>query len=601
MAKATATRQRAAATRRQRSSFTRDLRANFYDFLFLLRQSWLYLLIFALLVAGSTFYIVRFSGFPDSHNLLHALFAALQLMVFQTSNYPTDTLGQILFLVIPVVGVTLIFQSVVNFSRLLFDKSTRRESWQISLAKTYHNHIIVCGLGRLGFRVVSQLLDARYEVVVVTNDWDAPFVTRMLDLRVPVVMGDAREISILRQAGVARARAVIALVNNDLVNLEAALTARAENPNIRTVVRLFTDEMAQSVEHTLQASTGFSTSALASPTFAAATVNRNLDFVLPTGHDLIGIMEMPVVEGGPLAGKVPEIEQQQGIRVVQVCDRSRRLLQRHQVVALHSGDSAVIAGKLPALEAVRIRNTVPDGNVPATLPLQHPNEQYNTIIICGLGKVGFRVVNLLRRTYPQLRLVVIHTNDPKHQHFAQQVQQLAGVEIVIGDATDVNVLNRAGIDRAFALAALTSDDDVNLQIGQAARSCRPAGRNEVHLVLRVFSDVLAEKLSDMFGIHTAYSTSGLASPTLASAALTGDISHSFCTNGELLADRRYVVRQGDRLAQIPVGAIQSQLGLIVAGLERGGQNYILPPLDTQIAPGDALTLLGPIETLSRLR
>lgn len=605
MAKATISRQRAAATRRQRSSPWRQLRANLYDFSALFRESWFYLIIFGLLIAGCTFYFSQFARNPDGMDIGKAIYHSLQLMLFQISDdhFPQTVLGEIFFIAVPVLGVTLIFQSVVNFSRLLFDKSSRRETWQVALAETFHNHVIVCGLGRLGFRVVSQLLDSGYEVVIVTNNWNAPFVTRMLDLRVPIVVGDAREVSVLRQAGVNRAHAVIALVNDDVINLDTALTARKENANVRTVVRLFTDEMAQSLKHTLPASIGFSTSALASSTFAAATANRNLDFVMPVGEALVGVTEIVVAPASALQGDIAALEAQRSIRVVQHRDKANQILHGKQRAAVHAGDTLILAGLPAALDLARAKNDTINAIAPPTLPLQHPNEQYNTIIICGLGKVGYRVVNILRHTYPDVHLVVIHLNDPKHTRFANQIEQLEGVKVIIGDATDVSVLAGSGLQRAFALAALTSDDNINLQIGQAARSWQPSGQghHETHLVLRVFSDVLAEKLTDLFGIHTAYSTSGLASPTLAAAAIAGDISHSFSAYNQLFADMRYEVRQQDQFVGQNIGAIQTQLEFSVLEIIHEGISFPLPSRDTVIAPGDTLTLLGPIDHFARLR
>ena len=48
---------------------------------------------------------------------------------------------------------------------MLFNKQVRKGEWQVAVASTFRNHIVVCGLGRVGYRVVEQLLQFGEEVV----------------------------------------------------------------------------------------------------------------------------------------------------------------------------------------------------------------------------------------------------------------------------------------------------------------------------------------------------------------------------------------------------------------------------------------------------
>jgi hypothetical protein len=101
--------------------------------------------------------------------LPEALYETLTLMTLQSDlAYPRgDLLGELIFFLTPLLGLALIFQSVLNFGRLLLDKGSRREAWQVALASTYRDHVIVCGLGRVGLRIVTQLHAAGYEAVVI--------------------------------------------------------------------------------------------------------------------------------------------------------------------------------------------------------------------------------------------------------------------------------------------------------------------------------------------------------------------------------------------------------------------------------------------------
>jgi Trk K+ transport system NAD-binding subunit len=579
--------------RRRRYSLRRLVRANFYDLLLLLRESWVVLAGFGLVTLAGTLYL----NLNNDLSLPAAFYETLKMLTLQSGlPLPTDPLGMALFFLVPLLGLALIFQSVLNFGRLLLDKGSRREAWQVALASTYRDHVIVCGLGRVGLRVVTQLIEAGYEPVAVEQDWNSEFVERVVNLKVPVVLGDAREPKTLREAGLMRARAVVSGINDDLLNIELGLTARVERPGIRVILRVFSEELDRNLERTFGANSAFSASALAAPTFAAAAVSREIDYVLP-GDEPLGVTQIVVQPDSQMSGFAHQIEQNHGIRVLHHRDSAGQPLGRASMRQLNSGDQVTLIGSVAALESLRLKNV--QGSKLGFLrsqPLQHPTEQFDTVIICGLGKVGYRVVRQLHQLHPQPRIVIVRLDEVRTE-FSQQLASLDSVTTVIGDARDPDVLRRAGIERAYTVAALTSDDLLNLQTGLAARRLRP----DVHVVLRVFSGALAEKLADMFGIRTIYSTSELAAPTLAAAAVLGEISHAFCVAGSLYSADRVIVRAGDPLAGQSIEAIHAQHQALVIGLRRSAESLALPAPDQLVDDGDEITLLAPIETLARIR
>lgn len=597
---------------RPRHPLWRLVRANFYDLGLLLRESWVALAGFAILALAGTLYLHY--THPARLGFAAALFETLKLVSLQTGlDLPDDLLGKALFFLIPLLGLALIFQSVLNFGRLLLDKGSRREAWQVALASTYRDHIIVCGLGRVGMRVVEQLLESGFAPVVIERDWRSQFVERALNLKVPVVAGDAHELATLRQAGLPRARAVVATINGDLTNIEIALTARGARPGLRVVLRIFSDELDRNLERAFGPNTAFSASALAAPTYVAATVSREIDYALAIGGQLLGVTRLALHPDGRLLGPAPALEQEYGVRVLRQ-ERPDGVLSRQSAVGsrqsvrplptvkqiapnpyiplLAGGDQVLLLGPLGALEALRMANQRAE---PPARP-QHPGDPYDTIIVCGLGKVGYRVVQQLARLVPRPRIVVVRLDDGRPD-FGQHIGRIPGVTVIIGDARDPEVLRSAGIARAFTIAALTSDDLLNLQISLAARQLRP----DVDVVQRAFSYALAEKLADVFGVRTVYSTSGLASPTLAAAAVLGDITHAFAAGDRLYSSDQITVSGGDALAGRSAAAIRAQHGALLIALCRSGEWDPLPPLDTTLQAGDTIELLADLGALARLR
>src|SRR5262249_9152029 len=108
-------------------------------------------------------------------------------------------------------------------------------------------HIIVCGLGNVGFRVVEELLREGERVLVIERSPDNPFGTPARRLGAAVISGDAGVREVLRQARAASARAVVLATSNELLNLEVGLLVRELNPKQRVVLRMSDHNLAKTL------------------------------------------------------------------------------------------------------------------------------------------------------------------------------------------------------------------------------------------------------------------------------------------------------------------------------------------------------------------
>ena len=134
------------------------------------------------------------------------------------------------------------------------------------------NPILVCGLGQVGFRVCSLLLDIGESVVAVT-DVVRPEWARILEERgVKIVRGDARDEAVLLSAGLREAKALIAATSSDLTNIEIALDAKRHRADLPIVTRMFDSSLARQLEQNLDVRRAMAMSQVAAPAFAAATL-----------------------------------------------------------------------------------------------------------------------------------------------------------------------------------------------------------------------------------------------------------------------------------------------------------------------------------------
>jgi Trk K+ transport system NAD-binding subunit len=160
-------------------------------------------------------------------------------------------------------------------------------------------HILVCGLGNVGFRVVQELYHCGEQVVAIERSRDNPFVNTCRRLGVAVIIGDATILEVLRQARAGSTRAVVAATTNDLVNLEIALLARELEPKLRVVVRLVDPRLAETIRGGADIRLAMSLPALAAPAFVAALYGDKVQSIFRIGEHMVGAVELLVQPNDP--------------------------------------------------------------------------------------------------------------------------------------------------------------------------------------------------------------------------------------------------------------------------------------------------------------
>jgi len=102
----------------------------------------------------------------------------------------------------------------------------------IKMMSGMKNHVIVCGLGRVGNQVVKDLIADGFNVVAIEANLE-----RIVPEKVILINGDATSDEILEKAGVNSARAIVACLPNDTDNLLIVLSAREKNKSFQIITR----------------------------------------------------------------------------------------------------------------------------------------------------------------------------------------------------------------------------------------------------------------------------------------------------------------------------------------------------------------------------
>ncbi len=153
--------------------------------------------------------------------------------------------------------------------------SRLKQFWAAARVPARH-HYVVCGLGGVGIRIVQQLHQQGYEVVIVERDLNNRFLHAARSLGVPVIIEDASLSSTLRAANIETADALLAVTSSDMVNVEIALCAKAVQPGLPIVVRNQDAQFSLAVQQVFEFDNVLCPNELATPAFAAAALGGRI-------------------------------------------------------------------------------------------------------------------------------------------------------------------------------------------------------------------------------------------------------------------------------------------------------------------------------------
>lgn len=183
------------------------------------------------LVGGTVGYILF--GIPFVEALYQTVTTVSTVGFREVRDFGTGERLLTIAVIVGGVGAALFtFSALVEAlveGRLSQSMQRRRMARQIAAME---GHIIVCGWGRVGKTVADYAVGYGADVVVIDVD-----PARIADTDLPCVLGDATSDICLRDAGIERAKALIAALASDADNLFVTLTARGLNPDLFIVAR----------------------------------------------------------------------------------------------------------------------------------------------------------------------------------------------------------------------------------------------------------------------------------------------------------------------------------------------------------------------------
>lgn len=160
-----------------------------------------------------------------------------------TEVHALSTHGRLFTMGLIVSGGVLAAFSLTQLAQIFFSGEWRRY-WETQkrghMLSKLTDHMIVCGYGRVGRNVVSELRAENMPIVVIDKD---PAKTELLqDAGVLAVLGDAADEANLKAAGIERARGLVAAAKSDAENVFIVMTARSLRAEMSIVARADVEE-----------------------------------------------------------------------------------------------------------------------------------------------------------------------------------------------------------------------------------------------------------------------------------------------------------------------------------------------------------------------
>lgn len=410
--------------------------------------------------------------------------------------------------------------------------------------------VTVIGGGQVGTLLAEDLSNQKHDVVLVEMDRDR---VRAIKDRLDIlcIEGDASEPEVMESAGVAESDVVLAVSGDDKTNILCAASAAIQGvANVVAKVRNpeYTAYMDTLKRYGVR---------IINP---GEIISNNIYDTVTESHfawskqeiadGKVELFKLRVAAGAEMLGTpLKKLETSPWI-FVGVARQGEMLIPSGNTV-LMEGDSVYALGDASMLDSLT-----------GAMGLEDDTGSTNVVII-GAGRLGTLTARSLHKSGVAVKVV-----ESNPQRAAELADEVPGVMVLSGDATDVNIQKEAGVDAADYLIALTGDDSENILSSLLAR--RLGVKRSIVLYTKPdYVDVL-----ETIGIDTAVSVRiSVVNEILAMLDLGGPARTTLLEEGrgEILD---FAVGENSAILGKPLKEANLPEGCIVGACVRGDETII---------------------------
>lgn len=316
--------------------------------------------------------------------------------------------------------------------------------------------IIILGAGRVGAGLAESLANENNDITII--DTDKARLNELADrLDISVVHGAGSHPDVLLQANIEDADMLVAVTNNDEINMIACQVAHSLHHTYTKIARI--RETAYLTNNGLFRNDAIPIDHLISPEqLVSDYIYRLIETpgalqVLDFAEGKVQLVAVKAVHNGPLVGQelrflrqhMPSVD----TRVAAIYRRNRAIMPSGSTVIEANDEVFFIAGKNDIRAVIsELRRTEPAS--------KH-------VIIAGGGNIGLRLARKLEGRY-SIRLI-----EQNEQRAITLSEELERTIVLQGSASDQDLLQEENIEDADIFLALTNDDEANVMSSMLAK------------------------------------------------------------------------------------------------------------------------------------
>jgi voltage-gated potassium channel len=271
---------------------------------------------------------------------------------------PLSHAGRVFNSFLILFGVTAMFLAVGAMTQTIIEfelqdpYGIRRKKRMI---EKLHDHFIVCGFGRVGRNACYEFQRANAPFLIV--DRNEQRVAKAADAGMLAIVADATQDNSLRQAGVLRARGLIAALPSDAENLFIILSAKTLNPTLTVVTRVSEEEAGEKLRRA-GADTVFTPYTMAGRQLADALLRPHvvefLDFARSNLGTKITMEQVCVAAKGELSsqslGRLSELRKSGVIVLAIRTQKGETIFNPPAEIEISPGDFLIVMGERSSLQ-----------------------------------------------------------------------------------------------------------------------------------------------------------------------------------------------------------------------------------------------------------
>lgn len=309
-------------------------------------------------------------------------------------------------------------------------------------------NILILGLGGVGYYLAKRLVHEGYAITAIESD---STLIRHADgdLDARLIQGNGLSIQCWREAGAGKMNYLIAVTDNDAINMLACLIADRFGIS-RKIARVRSLEFGY--QDSILNAKDLKIDLIIHPEELVAQEIVRL-IKLRAGNDIIDVAEGQIqLMGTRIHGKSPLAN----MRLKDISHMHDEF--RYRVVAVARGISTIIpGGEHELLPQDQVFIMTGHENLPRLMELTDVKQQHrHRVMVLGGGLVGRRVAELLEKS---VEVKILEKDEKSAQELSFALQN---AEVLHGDGSDSSVLLSAGLLDMDTFITTTGDNETNI-------------------------------------------------------------------------------------------------------------------------------------------